>query len=259
MKIALGIEYDGSHFHGWQTQTGVATVQETLEAALSRIADHPVRVTCAGRTDAGVHAVCQVAHFVTEARRDLRAWVHGSNAHLKGGISVLWAVSVPQSFNARFAATSRHYRYAILSRATRPALLQGRATWDYRPLEVTAMSAAARHLLGEHDFSSFRAQACQAKSPVRTIRRLEVSRRGELVILDVVAKAFLHPLVRNIAGVLMAIGAGKQPVDWALEVLRARDRALGGVTAPPDGLYLMGVEYPESFALPGVPKTLPFA
>lgn len=251
MRIALGVEYDGSGFAGWQLQEGgVRTVQGNIEYALSRVADHPLRVTCAGRTDAGVHATAQVVHFDTQAKRGMRSWVYGANANLPKEVSVQWARFVADDFHARFSAARRRYRYVILNREIRPTFLAGRMAWDYRPLNEILMREAARSLVGEHDFSAYRALACQAKSPVRTLYELNVSRDGELVLLDLEANAFLHHMVRNIAGVLMDIGAGKRPPSWACEVLESRERSLGGVTASPQGLYLTGVIYPDRFGLP---------
>ncbi len=249
MKIALGIEYDGSHFNGWQTQVGVRTVQTCLEAALSQVANHAVSVICAGRTDSGVHALEQVVHAQVQVERRTRAWVFGGNTHLPKDVSIQWATSVADDFHARFSAMQRHYRYVIINRPTRSAVFANYATWYCHPLDVTEMQAAARHLLGEHDFSAFRAQGCQAKSPVRCISRLTVQRDGERVIIEVSANAFLRHMVRNIAGVLMAIGAGKHPPDWARQVLETRDRTKGGVTAMPNGLYFVGVDYPEQYQI----------
>ncbi|MEW6353314.1 MAG: tRNA pseudouridine(38-40) synthase TruA [Pseudomonadota bacterium] len=253
MRVALGVEYNGTSFCGWQTQDGARTVQACVEQALTRVADHPVKVIAAGRTDAAVHAAGQVVHFDTTAVRSERSWVFGANTHLPHDVSVLWACPVSEDFHARFSARARHYRYVILNRAVRPALLNARVSWYYRPLDAARMSAAAAYLLGEHDFSSYRALACQAKSPVRTVHRLDVTRHGELVVIDIAANAFLHHMVRNIAGVLMSIGSGEHEPVWAREVLEARDRTLGGVTAPPQGLTLMAVEYPEAFGLPQPP------
>ncbi len=250
MRIALGIEYDGTDFCGWQIQDGTRTVQGALEEALSKVAAHPVHVICAGRTDAGVHAVGQVVHFDSEAPRSMRSWLLGANSNLPRDAGVIWAQPVDTDFSARFSATARSYRYIILNRMTRPALLRDRVCWQHRPLDVEAMGAAAAHLIGEHDFSSFRAMACQAKHPVRTIHRLDVTRSGDYIHIDVTANAFLHHMVRNIAGVLMAVGEGDRHPDWAAELLLARDRRVGGVTAPAAGLYLVSVEYPERFGFP---------
>jgi len=252
MKIAVGLEYDGTRFSGWESQPGARTVQLVVTKALSRVADHPLHVVCAGRTDAGVHAWGQVIHFESHASRGMRAWVFGGNANLPDDVSVTWARPAPDDFDARFSARSRHYRYAIFNRPARAAVLKGRVAWECRPLDVEWMQAGADYLLGEHDFSSYRALSCQAKSPVRQVYRLDVHRQGLMIYIDVVANAFLHHMVRNIAGVLMAIGMGKRPVGWSEEVLLARDRTRGGVTAPPDGLYLVGVGYPEWFQLPRV-------
>ncbi|MEO5702965.1 MAG: tRNA pseudouridine(38-40) synthase TruA [Gammaproteobacteria bacterium] len=250
MRIALGVEYDGSGFCGWQIQDHVRTVQACVEQALAKVADRTVKVITAGRTDTGVHASGQVIHFDTVTERSAHSWIFGANANLPKEISITWAQEVGEDFHARFSATARHYRYVIFNRAVRPALLHTRVSWDYRPLDVERMAASAQHLLGTHDFSSFRAVSCQAKNPVREIRRLTVTRQAELIVIDIVANAFLQHMVRNIAGVLMAIGAGERPPDWALEVLQKRDRTLGGVTAPPQGLTLVAVDYPERFTLP---------
>ena len=250
MKIALGVEYCGTGYLGWQRQKDGPTIQACVEEALSRVANETVQVHCAGRTDTGVHALQQVIHVETGVTREMRSWVLGGNVHLPAGISLLWAIPVPDSFHARFTATGRTYRYVILNRPARPGLQNGRVSWDRRPLDEKRMQLAARDLLGEHDFTSFRALQCQAKSPVRRVRRLEIRRQGDFVILDIEANAFLHHMVRNIAGVLMAIGAGREPVEWAGEVLQRRDRTRGGVTAPADGLYLLGIEYPPEFAIP---------
>lgn len=250
MKIALGVEYDGSAFHGWQFQGDVRSVQELLQQALSKVADHDVTVHCAGRTDSGVHATGQVVHFETNALRSERSWVLGSNVNLPQDISIGWAREVPADFHARFSAVGRRYRYLILNRCFRSALWRNRAVWIHHPLDESSMHQAAQVLLGTHDFSSYRAMGCQAKHPVRTIFSLNVERVGELIAIDVHANAFLHHMVRNIAGVLIAIGKGEQKVSWTREVLELCDRTLGGVTAPPQGLYLTKVDYPQEFGIP---------
>lgn len=249
-RIAVGVEYNGTPYCGWQYQDHSPSVQVDVEKAFSKVANHPVRVICAGRTDTGVHATEQVIHFDTTAERSEYSWVFGANANLPDAVSILWAKQISEEFHARFSAIRRRYRYVILNRRIRPALLAHRAVWEYRPLDEKLMSEAAAFLKGEHDFSSYRALACQAKSPVRTLYQLDVSRQGELIFLDLEANAFLHHMVRNIAGVLMTIGAGEQPPEWAKQVLEHCDRTLGGVTAPPGGLYLTGVDYPEEFDLP---------
>ncbi|MES9990691.1 MAG: tRNA pseudouridine(38-40) synthase TruA [Candidatus Thiodiazotropha sp.] len=254
MKIALGVEYDGSAFHGWQFQGDVRSVQELLQQALSRVADHEVTVHCAGRTDSGVHATGQVVHFETDAQRSERSWVLGGNVNLPADISIGWAQQVPDSFHARFSAVGRRYRYLILNRRYRSAQWRNRAVWIHQPLDESRMSRATQALLGTHDFSSYRAIGCQAKHPNRTIYSLDVERVGELISIDVHANAFLHHMVRNIAGVLIAIGKGEQKESWTREVLELRDRTLGGVTAPPQGLYLTKVDYPSEFAIPGPPE-----
>ncbi|PUB74123.1 MAG: tRNA pseudouridine(38-40) synthase TruA [gamma proteobacterium symbiont of Ctena orbiculata] len=254
MKIALGVEYDGSAFHGWQFQGDVRSVQESLQHALSRVADHAVTVHCAGRTDCGVHATGQVVHFETDAARSERSWVLGGNVNLPADISIGWAQEVPDSFHARFSALGRRYRYLILNRRYRSAQWRNRAVWIHQPLDESRMHRAAQTLLGNHDFSSYRAMGCQAKHPNRTIHSLDVERVGELISIEVHANAFLHHMVRNIAGVLIAIGKGEQEESWTREVLELRDRTLGGVTAPPQGLYLTKVDYPAEFAIPDPPQ-----
>lgn len=254
MRIALGIEYDGRGFSGWQTQRhGVRTVQRVVESAVAAVAAEPAALVCAGRTDAGVHGIGQVVHFDTTAERTPRNWLLGINANLPDDVNVTWAQPVADAFHARFCATGRAYRYLILNRTPRSSLLAGRATWVHRPLDAESMHAAGQALLGTHDFSSYRALACQAKSPVRELRQLTVRRHADLIELNLSANAFLHHMVRNIAGVLLAIGRGDRPVTWAAEVLELRDRALGGVTAPPDGLYFARVDYPAEFAIPAPP------
>lgn len=257
MRIAAILEYDGSRFSGWQRQERVASVQGCVEEALSRVADEAIRVTVAGRTDAGVHARAQVIHFDTSAERSAYSWVRGANSHLPREIALLWAAPVAASFHARFAATGRRYDYIILNRPVRPTYLAGRVTHEYRPLDVGRMAAAAAYLVGTHDFTSFRSSECEASSPVRELRALEVERRGEFVRIHAYANAFLHHMVRNLTGVLLAVGAGERAAEWAQEVLEARDRTRAGVTAPPDGLYLAAVEYPQACAIPQLSKPQP--
>jgi len=259
MRVALGVEYDGSEYVGWQRQKHAsATVQEHLEAALSKVANHSVQVICAGRTDTGVHGVGQVVHFDTDAERSEKGWVFGCNTNLPDTISVRWAKPVSDEFHARFSARSRAYRYVIYNHPVRPALGMKHLTWNFRTLDVDLMQQAARVLEGEHDFSSFQAQGCQAKSPVRTIHHINLTRHGSLIVMDIQANAFLQHMVRNIAGVLMAIGCGKEPLSWIEEVLNHRNRTLGGVTAPPYGLYFMRVGYPAEFAIPAAEADIPF-
>lgn len=252
MRLAMGVEYDGTLFHGWQRQkSGVVTVQERLEQALSVVADHPVGVFCAGRTDTGVHGLGQVIHFETPSVRSYRGWLLGTNVNLPPEINLTWVKQVPDSFHARFSAVNRRYRYRILNRGVRSAIWCNRTVWIHHPLDAASMHEAAQALVGTHDFSSYRALGCQAKSPIKQVSHLTVSRQEDQVIIDIKANAFLHHMVRNVAGVLIAIGKGDQPVSWAEQVLGYRDRTLGGVTAPPEGLYLMEVGYPPEFELPG--------
>ena len=250
MRIAAIVEYDGSDFSGWQLQDGERTVQGCVEQALSRVANQSLRVTVAGRTDAGVHACGQVIHFDSNAKRRDDEWLRGANSNLPHDVAILWAREVESSFHARFSATGRHYRYIILNRSVRPTYLGKRVTWEYRPLDIVPMQRAADALIGTHDFTSFRAVQCQAKDPVKDLRLLEISRKGEFVTIDAHANAFLHHMVRNMAGVLMSIGAGEQPSGWARDVLAARDRTVAGVTAPAHGLYLTALEYPQHFGIP---------
>lgn len=253
MRIAAILEYDGAAFSGWQRQPHAPSVQAAVEDALSKVADDAVTVTVAGRTDAGVHATAQVIHFDTRAERSGYAWLRGTNSNLPRGVAVLWAGEVADEFHARFAATGREYQYVILNRTVRPTCLAGRVTHEYRPLDVERMNAGARLLIGTHDFNAYRAAECQAKSPVRELRRLTVERHGEIVIVTATANAFLHHMVRNLAGVLMAIGAGEREPGWTREILESRDRTQAGITAAPDGLYLTRVAYPEAFNLPRLP------
>ncbi len=256
-RIVAGVEYDGSRFFGFQRQRQTPTVQQVLEQAISGVADHPVAVQCAGRTDAGVHATAQVIHFDTRVDRSERAWVLGINTNLVDGVSVLWARQVSGDFHVRFSARSRSYRYRILNRWVRPGLQHGRITWVRAPLDAERMHLAAQGLLGEHDFSSFRAPGCQARHPVRTIHALQVVRRGDEVHIDIRANAFLYHMVRNIAGTLIEVGAGRQSRAWVGEVLESRRRDNAGPTAPADGLYFTGVEYAGDIGLPSAANAFP--
>jgi len=250
-RIVLGVEYNGSQFNGYQLQTeGTRTVQGELEKALSKVANEPIRLTCAGRTDTGVHATGQVVHFDTMASRNLKAWVLGSNTNLPRDISVNWARQVDESFNARFSAIARSYRYVLLNRKVRSAVFQNNVAWSFENLDANAMNLAAQYLLGEHDFSAFRASQCQASHAVREMQKIKVERIGDFVVLDITANAFLHHMVRNIMGTLMVIGRGEQAVEWMQEILLAGDRKRAGITASAAGLYLVNVEYPKQYALP---------
>ncbi|MCW8825959.1 MAG: tRNA pseudouridine(38-40) synthase TruA [Gammaproteobacteria bacterium] len=246
----MAVEYDGSGYSGWQLQKDTSnTIQEVVEAAISKVADESVRVTVAGRTDTGVHATSQIIHFDTVAERTERSWVFGTNTNLPKDVVALWSQPVSDQFHARFSAVRRAYRFVIYSRNVRPTFLAGRVTWTHKALELKPMREAASCLIGEHDFSSFRAVGCQANSPIRTITRLEVSQHGPYTYIDIEANAFLYHMVRNIAGVLMKIGSGEAEPEWCSEVLQLKDRTQAGVTAPAAGLYLVGVEYPQEFGL----------
>ena len=251
-RIALGIEYDGSCFNGWQAQKSptAVTVQETLEKVLSEVADHQVYLICAGRTDAGVHATAQVVHFDSLNFRLDRAWTRGANSMLPSTIAIRWSKGVSNEFHARFSATARKYRYVIYNKPVKPAILSNLVTHHFRKLDVDLMHQAAQQLLGKNDFTSFRGAGCQANTPIRNIVSLSVTRLRDFVIIEVEANAFLLHMVRNIVGVLFEIGEGIKPPDWAGEVLAYKDRKLAGVTALPDGLYLVNVSYPEEFDLP---------
>ncbi len=243
MRIVLGVEYEGSGFCGWQSQAGGGAVQDALESALSMVADTPTRVVCAGRTDAGVHAIGQVVHFDTDAVRPDTAWVRGVNSHLPPSVAVRWAQPVSGDFHARFSARGRRYRYLLLNRAERPGLMARRVGWFHRPLDADAMLAAAGLLLGEHDFSAFRSIECQAKTPVKTLRRADVTRHGDLLVFDFEASAFLHHMVRNIVGALVYVGKGAHPPEWVGELMAGRDRARAAPTFEACGLYFAGVDY----------------
>ena len=250
-RVAIAFEYDGRAFHGWQQQkSGVRSVEAELSKAVARVADHPVDLVCAGRTDAGVHASFQVAHFDTPSLRTLRSWVMGINTALPDDIAVHWAGNGVDDFHARFSAIYRRYRYVIYNHPVRPGIQRGQVSWTFRPLDEDKMHRAAQALLGEHDFSSFQAAGCQSRTPVRYMEKITVTRCGSFVVIDVQANAFLHHMVRNIAGALMAVGSGKQPESWVAEVLETRDRRKAGVTAPAPGLYLVDVGYPEQYRIP---------
>jgi tRNA pseudouridine38-40 synthase len=253
-RFALGIEYDGSRFLGWQTQPGGGTVQDALEAALSGVANEPVAVTCAGRTDRGVHARAQVVHFETAAQRPDSAWVRGVNALLPEAVAVLWSRRVAPDFHARYSALSRTYRYVLLNRPVRPALAARHAGWHHAPLEVAAMREAAAQLLGEHDFSAFRSAECQAKNPVRTLHAIAIERAGERIDFVLRANAWLQHMVRNIVGTLAYVGKGKHPPQWAKKVLESRDRSLAAPTFGSEGLYLESVEYDARWDLPALDR-----
>ena len=251
VRIALGVEYAGDAFLGWQSQAHGQTVQDVLERAIAQIAGHAVRLHCAGRTDAGVHATAQVVHFDTSAERPAQAWIRGVNALLPKAVAVLWAQAVDDEFHARYRACARRYRYVLVNAPVRPALLAGRAGWTHWPLSLTTMQAVIGVLRGQHDFSSFRATGCQAKTPIRTLHAAEVSRQGACVVFDFYANGFLHHMVRNLVGALVEVGAGRQSPEWLAAVLAARDRSRGAPTFAAEGLYLCGVDYPPGWPLPG--------
>lgn len=249
-RIAIGIEYDGSRFRGWQQQADGASIEGELVAAVSHVADHPVEVCAAGRTDAGVHALGQVAHFDTTAVRTSRGWLLGITSRLPEDITLTWARPVAADFHARSGAVARSYVYRILNRPTRPALARLRVCWWREALDAERMHRAAQQLCGEHDFSAFRAAECQSKSAIRRVHGIDVTRTADLVSIEITANAFLHHMVRNIAGALLAIGTGERPESWLAGILAGRDRRHGGITAPPGGLYLARVHYPPHFGIP---------
>ncbi|HHR6028791.1 TPA: tRNA pseudouridine(38-40) synthase TruA [Providencia alcalifaciens] len=249
-RIALGIEYNGSRYYGWQRQQEVQSVQGCLEAALSKIAAEPISVNCAGRTDAGVHATGQVVHFETSAIRKEAAWTMGSNTHLPDDIAVRWCKPVDDEFHARFSATARRYRYVIFNHRYRPAILSNGVTHFHFPLDEKRMHQAAQALLGERDFTSFRAVQCQSKTPWRNVMHVNVTRHGNYVVVDIKANAFVHHMVRNIVGSLLEIGCGNQDIDWMAHLLELKDRTKAAATAKAEGLYLVSVDYPEKFGLP---------
>ncbi len=254
-RIACRIEYDGSLYNGWQAQPHLAvkTVQDALEQGIAVVANRPVRVHCAGRTDTGVHGFAQIIHFDAPTQRSAKAWVLGVNANLPPSVRVHWAVRVPDDFHARFSALARSYRYLIANTPVRPALFHGKVSWQRRALDHQLMHDAAQALLGERDFSAFRAASCQSSTPMRNVQSLSVTRVGELIVVDIKANAFLHHMVRNIVGSLMAVGMGRQAPAWIDQLMAGRDRTLAADTAPPDGLYLAAVDYPERYELPPAP------
>ncbi|WP_405224017.1 tRNA pseudouridine(38-40) synthase TruA [Lentisalinibacter sediminis] len=262
-RVAIGVEYDGTAFQGWQRQSHGRAIQNAFEAALSAVADQPVEAVCAGRTDAGVHATGQVIHFDPPVQRRLRSWLLGTNSNLPADVSVSWARAVSADFHARYSAVSRSYRYLILNRPVRSALHRHRACWVHQPLDEGRMDEAARHLIGEHDFSAFRAAGCQSRSPVRNVTAITVCRQGEWVAIDVSANAFLQHMIRNIAGLLITVGRGEREPGWAAELLAGRDRTAGPFAAAAAGLTLVAVDYPPEFGLPdgrdfaGLPAGLP--
>jgi tRNA pseudouridine38-40 synthase len=249
-RFAACVEYDGSYYKGWQSQVGVRTVQDDLEAALSKIADQPIRVIAAGRTDTAVHATGQIVHFEGPAERSIDAWFRGTNTRLGAGVALRWVKAVDDTFHARFSAQSRRYRYILLNQAVRPALFRNQVSWEYRPLAIKPMTDAAAYLLGRHDFSAYRASSCQSRDPVKTLSEVTLRQSGNWIWLDIEANGFLHHMVRNIMGVLLTIGKGQQPASWCKTVLESLDRRQGGMTAPPHGLYLTHVGYDEKYQLP---------
>jgi tRNA pseudouridine38-40 synthase len=250
MRIALGLEYNGSTYNGWQSQAQGVTVQDALQAALSGVAGKRIGVIAAGRTDTGVHGLEQVVHFDTQVERPMQAWVRGTNALLPKDVAVLWAYPVPDEFHARFSAQARSYQYVLVNRPSRAGLHQGKVGWFHAPLDVNAMREAADHLLGEHDFSAFRSSECQAKTPIKHLQQLEIWRRGDILFFDLTANAFLHHMVRNIVGCLVYVGKGKHPPEWLRDVLEGRDRKLAAPTFAPDGLYLKRIHYDLKWRLP---------
>lgn len=258
MRLALGVEYDGAGFFGWQSQPSRLTVQDTLEAALSELAGQPVRVAAAGRTDTGVHALSQVVHFDTLAVRPQNAWVRGVNARLPASVRVLWATEVDENFHARFNAYQRSYQYWLVNQPVAPAVMAGKAGWFHQPLDLEAMQQAVVHLHGQHDFSAFRAAECQAKSPVKNMHHASVSAFGSSLVFDFCANAFLHHQVRNMVGALVYIGKGKYTPDFMAEMLKSRNRKLSPPTFSPDGLYLTGVGYDARWGLPATERRLQF-
>jgi tRNA pseudouridine38-40 synthase len=252
MRLALGLEYDGAIFCGWQTQLAGCGVQDALETALAGIASQSINTICAGRTDAGVHALCQTVHFDSEASRPLSAWTRGVNTALRSGVSVLWAREVSGEFHARYSAIARHYKYFLLNRIQAPGIFSGHVGWFDAPLDTGAMQEAGQALKGEHDFSAFRSAECQAKNPIRTIHELSVSRQGDIICFEITANAFLQHMVRNIIGSLVHVGCGRQRPGWIAELLETRDRARAAPTFAANGLYLSAVDYADHWQLPRI-------
>ncbi len=254
-RLALGIQYDGAPWQGWQTQPNGSTVQDRLETALAKFAGSPVATTCAGRTDTGVHALAQVVHFDTELTRDSSSWLRGVNSFLPPSIAVRWAVEVPltgddDDFHARFSARARTYQYVLYNHPVRAPLMAGKVGWCFRPLDLAAMQSAAACLIGTHDFSAFRSSQCQAKSPIKSLYEIRIERHGDLIVVTLRASAFLHHMVRNIVGSLIYCGIGKHPPEWLAQILEGRERQFAAPTFMPDGLYLAAIEYDAKWALP---------
>jgi tRNA pseudouridine38-40 synthase len=249
-RIAIGLEYDGCDFCGWQSQPGSCGIQDALERAVAEIACHPIAVTAAGRTDTGVHANYQVAHFDTPTDRPVSAWVRGVNSHLPNGVAIMWSRQMPDDFHARFMVEERGYRYVLLNHPVRPGLMAGKIGWHHRPLDEKQMSQAASLLLGRHDFSAFRAAECQAKTPEKELRQAAIERKGDYLVFDFRADGFLHHMVRNIVGCLVHIGTGGAEPGWVDELLTHKDRTQAAPTFMPDGLYLSYIRYPSHFDLP---------
>ena len=258
MRIVLGLEYDGRHFCGWQTQASGCGVQDVLEAAISKVAGHPIVVAAAGRTDTGVHALSQVVHFDTATIRPASAWVRGVNAFLPEALRVLWSSEVSEDFHARYTAERRWYQYWLMVSPVASAVLAGKVGWYHRALDISAMQSAANLMLGEHDFSAFRSSECQAKSPIKQLYQLDIQTNGSMVLFELSANAFLHHMVRNLVGSLIYVGNGKQSPNWINDLLSARDRKMAAPTFMPDGLYLTGVQYPAEFKLPETRRSIKF-
>jgi tRNA pseudouridine38-40 synthase len=256
MRLALGLEYDGTGFCGWQSQVSGCAVQDCLEKTLQKLAGHELRVSAAGRTDTGVHALCQVAHFDTTKARPMSAWIRGVNANLPKNLRVLWAKQVDDSFHARFAAEQRSYQYLLVNQPVAPAIMLGKVGWFHLPLDVSAMQEAAAYLVGEHDFSAFRAAECQAKSPIKQLHRAEVRKIGNSLLFDFCANAFLHHQVRNMVGALVYVGKGKYKPEYLVQLLESRDRRQSPPTFSAEGLYLTGVKYDAKWGLPATQRSL---